>query len=296
VLNHGLFCADCDKYWPAVNGIPVLINDANSVFATADYLETAGAYGGASDYGGHLDRTRGLRQIYRQLMHRLLEMETVPREYDVLDALQHVHEHNPNARILVIGAGDTRYTGNVLYTDVAFGRNVNCIADAHDLPFEDRSFDACFACAVLEHVADPARCVGEMERVLEPGGFVFAETPFMQPVHMGAYDFTRFTLLGHRRLFRRFDELKSGMAGGPATSAAQIMRYAMVSFASGPKGRKWLRLIGVLLTTPMRWLDYFTRGHPAAFDSASAFYFFGQMRDQPISDREILGFFRGAID
>ena len=92
------------------------------------------------------------------------------------------------------------------------------ICDAHDLPFKEKSFDAIICQAVLEHVADPYRCVEEMFRVLKPKKFIYVETPFMQQVHMAPYDFTRFTYLGHRRLFRRFKEIDSGIACGPGMS------------------------------------------------------------------------------
>jgi len=293
-LGPRLRCLDCDRQYPDVNGVPVLINDANSVFAIDDYLSSETAYDGASGYAGHLDQRRGIRQAYRRLMHRLLETDLAVRSFSIEDAMRAVQAARPQANVLVIGAGDTRFVGRVLYTDVAFGKNVNCIADAHDLPFEDGSFDACFAVAVLEHVADPQRCVSEVARVLKPGGFVFAETPFMQPVHMGAYDFTRFTFLGHRRLFRSFDEVCSGMAGGPATSAAQMLRYALTSVSDRASIRKWLRLASIVLTIPIRLLERLSRRTLSAYDSASGFYFFGRLRPTPISDREMLRFYRGG--
>jgi SAM-dependent methyltransferase len=80
----------------------------------------------------------------------------------------------------------------------------------------DASFDAVVAQAVLEHVADPARAVAEMHRVLVAGGLVYAEIPFMQQVHEGAYDFRRYTHVGLRRLFRDFDEVAAGPVCGPA--------------------------------------------------------------------------------
>jgi SAM-dependent methyltransferase len=289
-----LTCPACSRTYPSVNGVPVLINDANSVFAIADYLTVESAYGGASAYSGHLDRRTGLRQIYRRMMRRVLEAEVASREFGVDEAMQWIRQRQPDARILIIGAGDTSYSGNVVFTDVAFGKNVSCIADAHDLPFESGSFDACMACAVLEHVADPQRCVAEIERVLRPGGWVFAETPFMQPVHMGAYDFTRFTFLGHRRLLRRFDEIRSGISGGPAVSAAQILQYALVSMSDAKTAKKWLRLLGILLTYPIRLFDHFAKRHDSAYDSASGFYFFGTLREIAISDREIISMYRGG--
>ncbi|TBR13427.1 MAG: SAM-dependent methyltransferase [Lysobacter sp.] len=46
-------------------------------------------------------------------------------------------------------------------------------ADATDLPFEPRSFDAAFLCWVLEHVPSPARVLSEVRRVLAPGSPVY---------------------------------------------------------------------------------------------------------------------------
>jgi ubiquinone/menaquinone biosynthesis C-methylase UbiE len=46
-------------------------------------------------------------------------------------------------------------------------------ADATDLPFEARSFDAAFLCWVLEHVPSPARVLSEIRRVLSPGSVIY---------------------------------------------------------------------------------------------------------------------------
>ena len=50
------------------------------------------------------------------------------------------------------------------------------VADAQALPFTDGSFDAVIANHVLFHVPDRDRALGEVARVLRPGGTVFATT------------------------------------------------------------------------------------------------------------------------
>jgi len=46
-------------------------------------------------------------------------------------------------------------------------------ADATNLPFSPRDFDAAFLCWVLEHVPSPARVLNEVRRVLAPGSPVY---------------------------------------------------------------------------------------------------------------------------
>lgn len=46
------------------------------------------------------------------------------------------------------------------------------VADVHDLPFADDSFDVVHAHQVLQHVADPVQALREMRRVTRPGGIV----------------------------------------------------------------------------------------------------------------------------
>jgi len=229
--SGGLSCTLCGTFYPVVNGVPVLINDGNSVFRRADFAGDA-AYQGASGYGGAADKTSGLRRAYRSFARKLSEAP-VPSDGGI-ERIRTMLEADPARKVLIIGAGERQSGPNAVRTDVAFAAGVDCICDSHDLPFEDGAFDIVFAESVLEHVCDPQRCVAEITRVLAPDGRVMAVTPFLQPVHMGAYDFTRFTYLGHRRLFRMYDDLGSGLCGGPGYSLIHIMRNSVTGAASSP--------------------------------------------------------------
>jgi SAM-dependent methyltransferase len=63
-------------------------------------------------------------------------------------------------------------------------------ASAGALPFADGSFDAAVACLVFEHIQDVDLAIGEVARVLEPGGrFVFfLNHPLLQTPNSGWID------------------------------------------------------------------------------------------------------------
>lgn len=50
------------------------------------------------------------------------------------------------------------------------------LADGMELPFEGASFDLVLSHAVIEHVSDAARYLGECRRVLRPGGHCYLST------------------------------------------------------------------------------------------------------------------------
>jgi SAM-dependent methyltransferase len=52
-----------------------------------------------------------------------------------------------------------------------------CVADARAMPFADASFDAALLIEVVEHIHDTPRLMGEVQRVLRPGGRVCIGLP-----------------------------------------------------------------------------------------------------------------------
>jgi SAM-dependent methyltransferase len=206
-------------------------------------------------------------------------------------------------RVLVIGASilgegmqslAETATIELVETDASFGPRTQLICDAHDIPFADESFDGVIAQAVLEHVVDPYRCCAEIHRVLKKRGLIYAETPFIQQVHGGRYDFTRFTHLGHRRLFRRFEEIDGGAVSGPGTALAWSYQYFLLSFTAVPRLRSLIRLFTRLTAFYLKYVDYFLIDTSGTLDAASGYYFLGRKAEQVLPDRELIKLYRGA--
>ncbi|MFY0599619.1 MAG: methyltransferase domain-containing protein [Cyclobacteriaceae bacterium] len=54
--------------------------------------------------------------------------------------------------------------------------------DAHDIPFENESFEMVFCNHVLEHVNDDKKVMSEIYRVMKPGGFGILQIPLFFPL------------------------------------------------------------------------------------------------------------------
>ena len=163
------------------------------------------------------------------------------------------------------------------------------IGDAHHIAPSDSSFDVVVIQAVLEHVIEPQRVVDEIWRVLRPRGIVYSETPFMQQVHEGAFDFTRFSDSGHRFLFRKFSLIDSDASGGPGRQFTWSLDYLV-------RGLFRSRTAGKVAKLLFFWVQYLDRFIPPryAVDGASGVYFLGAKSEKEIQPREIIRYYKGA--
>lgn len=110
-------------------------------------------------------------------------------------------------RTLDIGCGAGLYRQafpNYFGVDVIAGPGVDRVADAHDLPFPDQSFEQIVTSEVIEHLHTPTKAVQEMARVLKPGGRLILTAPFVYPLHEGPHDYQRFTEYGFALLLQPY--------------------------------------------------------------------------------------------
>jgi SAM-dependent methyltransferase len=67
------------------------------------------------------------------------------------------------------------------------------------LPFEIGSFDTVLLTDVLEHIPDPVNLMGEIARILRPGGKLILGVPFFYWLHEVPHDYYRYTEFALRR-------------------------------------------------------------------------------------------------
>ena len=125
-------------------------------------------------------------------------------------------EKNPSHRVLNVGSGNTTLTDDrVVHMDIFRYEVVDLIADASHLPFADRSFNAIFCNAVLEHVKNPFQVVDEFTRVLQEEGYVSAGVPFLFPYHDVPDHYFNFSSSGIKSLFKDYQPIETGVYLGP---------------------------------------------------------------------------------
>jgi SAM-dependent methyltransferase len=200
-------------------------------------------------------------------------------------------------KILVIGGGEIGsgfnkfyniFKNNITSFDIYYSENIDFISDAHSIPFCNNYFDLVIIQAVLEHVLNPVQVVSEINRVLINDGIVYAETPFMQQVHEGPFDFTRFTDSGHRFLFKDFITITSGYTSGVGTS----LIWSLDFFISGLFRTRYA---GKLIRIFLFWIKYFDKLIPFSFnlDGACGVYFMGVKSATKMKNYEIINYYQG---
>lgn len=281
--------SDCELSqdgFPSLDGVPVLVDFDNSILSREKVQLSGG--------GSYKERSTG----FLDKIHSFFWRSSAPTTANADRFIAEAKRLDARPIILVIGGGTIGSDAEALYrdpdvdligTDIYKSELTMVIADGHQLPLASGAIHGVWIQAVLEHVLTPDQVVSEIHRVLVPGGVVYAETPFMQQVHEGPYDFTRFTRGGHRWLFRHFEEIDAGITRGPAVVMLWSIRYFVASLFGSYK-------IGTMVATAVFWLRYFERlAHPRyAADGASAVYFLGRRSERAIRPKELIAYYQGA--
>ncbi|MGN6285661.1 MAG: methyltransferase domain-containing protein [Afipia sp.] len=279
-------CTYADDGFPVVADAPVLIDFDQSVV-------TRSAVAGLD----HVAARRHADNTPARWLYNFLTRTPGPTAANARAFLAEVKKLSPHPKVLVVGGGSIGAGAEALYedsgvtvigSDIYGNANTDLVADGHCIPLADGSVHGVWIQAVLEHVLEPHRVAREIHRVLGARGVVYAETPFMQQVHEGAYDFSRFTASGHRWLFRGFDQLDAGATRGPGTVMIWSIRHLVRAiFRSNKAGTA-----AAMAFFWLRYLDRLTDGRFAA-DSASGVFFLGRKSRRAIGHGDIIAYYDG---
>jgi SAM-dependent methyltransferase len=285
VQCRAMGCTLANTPFLVVAGQLVLVDFATSVLSRA-YVEASG--------GASVVRRRGQWSVFFQRLTDGVNKASRVLAGRMLRELAGA-QTTRRPRLLIVGGGtrgpgtDALYSSpdiDVVAFDIYASPNTSLIADGHAMPFADGSFDGVWVQSVLEHVVDPPKVVAQINRVLAPGGLVFAETPFLWPVHERAYDFTRWTASGLRWLFRDFAIEASGTSSGPGTACLMGIRYFLGAITGRPK-------IGRLLIVPLVWLIWLDRFCDArvSLDAAGGVFLLGRKAQLPASVPDLIAYY-----
>jgi SAM-dependent methyltransferase len=284
LLNHGYFCSNSScsfskTPFPVVGDQPALIDFDQSILRTTDLISKP------------MDSPR--RPHWQMSLASLWAPRNRVSDRILSEMGERLHSVAGRARVLVIGGAELGLGLGQLYenpkleiiaTDIYASNITTLLADGHQLPFSNASMDAVVIQAVLEHVLAPHEVVSEVHRVLKPHGLVFADTPLMQQVHGGPYDFARFTVSGHRWIFKNFDLIEAGASQGAGSALIWSTRYFIRALTGSNKFGSAVALLFFWL----RFLDGASRNHQ---DAAGGVYFFGNKSDRTLTPPEILSFY-----
>ena len=264
--DSSYFCTSCRESFPIVNDVPILLSDSNEFFNKQTSVDPTSS---------------GFSQSLIKLFSSFVPSQTLIRNQD--NAFYRFLDILPDkSSCLVIGSGDDFRTIELLKSkgvkaitsDVFYSSSVDFVFDAESIPFADSSFNSIVCIAVLEHVLEPKKVVSEFSRVLVDGGVVFSSIPFLQHVHMGRFDFQRYSFLGHRWLFKQFDEIEMGSCSGAGSALVWSLTGFFQSFSNKRYYRYFAKLFFRFFFFWLKYLDYI----PQSSDFALGTYFIGRNR------------------
>jgi len=141
-------------------------------------------------------------------------------------------------RVLDYGAGRCKYrtllsskADEYLSFDLFKAEHINITGDIHSSGLPDQNFDTIVCTQVLEHSRNPFLVVGEIKRMLKPGGVAILTAPFMYPYHPDPEDNFRLSVYGLASFFTttEFQIIKSGGYGGFFSLLSEIIKVKYVS-------------------------------------------------------------------
>ena len=274
-------CLKCHMEYLIVSKKLILVSKDNELFPVENYIN---ASKNKNNY------------LLSKIKSAVPEISVNLSQKKMLYKFKKIIEKRKNYKLLVLGCGNQRKDllsifdsdKNIIFTDISLESDCDIIIDCHNIPFEDKSFDGIIITAVLEHVYDPEDVVKSIHRVLKDHGIVYSEIPFMQQIHEGAYDFTRYSMVGHNKLFHHFKLIDYGLVAGPGSVLAWSIENFIKAFFNKNILRNFSILVSRILFFWLKYFDYFFQINKKSLDGASCTYVLAEKINRISSKKEII--------
>lgn len=162
-------------------------------------------------------------------------------------------------RLLDVGCGSKPYQ-SLFAVDAYIGLDIDSEAsrqagvadyfyDGKIFPFAEASFDCVLCNQVLEHVFNPDEFLGELMRVLKPGGRLLLTVPFVWDEHEQPYDYARYSSFGLRALLEKqgFHIIQHKKLGADASILFQLANAYLYKITQDfPRPVKLLLTVSVM--------------------------------------------------
>lgn len=133
--------------------------------------------------------------------------------------------------VLDFGSGNSPQSAlraRTCYLDIKQYAHTDVVTDRDSLPFKDNTFDGIVSQSVFEHLRDPFFTAAELFRILKPGGHIYVDTAFMQPLHGDPSHFFNMTRFGLQRVFHMFQAHRIDIAPHHLPSFGLMMQLDAV--------------------------------------------------------------------
>lgn len=122
--------------------------------------------------------------------------------------------------------------GSRTVIDIIPGSNVDVVGDAHNLPFDNDSFEVITSFMVLEHLYNPILAIKECQRVLKPKGLLVLSTVQYWHSHGHPDDYYRYTKDGLKYICQNagLDVIKIWSIGGPVLIIFHAIEFNLSPF------------------------------------------------------------------
>jgi SAM-dependent methyltransferase len=195
-----------------------------------------GRYAAARGKGSQ--HTAGNRLRPSLLQYDYLTLQTLSES--IAELIAQVPAPSPGANAVDLGSSRSPYRPTVegrgfrLETlDLTHDEGADHVGTVEATGLPDESFELVLCTQVLEHCDDPWRAVGEIRRILAPGGHVILSAPHVWFYHPHPHDHWRFTQEGMVRLCREngLEPVLLLAQGGTILTAFQVLNFLLYGIA-----------------------------------------------------------------